>query len=565
VLEPISGPQIRTKVIDLTGGVNESVSTLNLKPGELISCLNYIEVDGEYSGYGSIWGFEAFDGTALPSSVDIVVNSDGTIDDTDREARRAAILAPDGTGACRGIHVYNGGVYALRDEISTEDNGILHKATSSGWEALTMPTGAVKKGGYGIFLDGKLSLFPSTAPHSICFFGVDGKSKPFASDGTTVWDLSDVNLPCDDAFTPAPIYPHLCIIFDNRLWLAFPGGYLFCCAIGDPTDWSGASGADNWPLGDEIEGLSLGPGNTLIVHLKNSTRIFKPTPASATYQYENESLLPEVGSFFNSSKVLLDDVIFLTKRGPTTLAASDKFGDFKASTITQKISKTFASRRKTVTCTFVKKELNQFFIMFEGGYGICMSFTDAVSSGGQPYSKLKGSSLIKYSKSIIHVAEGEDADGNTTRYMSADELSGMVYKMDSGTSFDGDVIPTRFVTAYWHYGFPRNWKQWIKLTFEATAESGTILKMRCSYDYKNIDSPKADEFTPKIGPKGGGVWGQSKWKLFKWGSSVVQTPEAFALGLGYNMSLTVSTSEKYRTPHIFHNIISDYILLGRKT
>ena len=66
----------RTKTIIMTGGLNDIVTNLELKEGELYQVRNYMELDGPYHGYASIGGYERFDGKKPPSSVDVSVHTD---------------------------------------------------------------------------------------------------------------------------------------------------------------------------------------------------------------------------------------------------------------------------------------------------------------------------------------------------------------------------------------------------------------------------------------------------------------------------------------------------------
>ncbi len=63
----------KTSIVDLRGGINENVSSLELLSGELIDCKNYMIAEGGYGGYRSIKGYERFDGSILPSRYASVV------------------------------------------------------------------------------------------------------------------------------------------------------------------------------------------------------------------------------------------------------------------------------------------------------------------------------------------------------------------------------------------------------------------------------------------------------------------------------------------------------------
>jgi hypothetical protein len=73
--------EVRSKTIIMTGGLNEVVTNLELKEGELHQVLNYMELDGPYHGYASINGYEAYDGTAAPSTIPALTLVDEGNDD----------------------------------------------------------------------------------------------------------------------------------------------------------------------------------------------------------------------------------------------------------------------------------------------------------------------------------------------------------------------------------------------------------------------------------------------------------------------------------------------------
>lgn len=71
---------VQQKVVLFTGGVNEEINSIQLKAGELFSCINYQEVGGQYSGYSSVPGYERFDGQTAPSSVPVLTYADNGLD-----------------------------------------------------------------------------------------------------------------------------------------------------------------------------------------------------------------------------------------------------------------------------------------------------------------------------------------------------------------------------------------------------------------------------------------------------------------------------------------------------
>ncbi len=84
---------VKAYPVILTGGLNEAINNMELSPGELINASNYQEMDGDYHGYQSLKGWEAFDGRTAPSDVSV------------RELRDYGLLSTDGSTANTGIKI----------------------------------------------------------------------------------------------------------------------------------------------------------------------------------------------------------------------------------------------------------------------------------------------------------------------------------------------------------------------------------------------------------------------------------------------------------------------------
>lgn len=77
----VSFDRVNGKTVVFTGGVNEGITNLELRPGDLFRCLNYEEVDGAYHGYSSVQGFERYDGQPSPSDVFVELLEDSGNDE----------------------------------------------------------------------------------------------------------------------------------------------------------------------------------------------------------------------------------------------------------------------------------------------------------------------------------------------------------------------------------------------------------------------------------------------------------------------------------------------------
>ena len=112
-----------TQTVLLRGGLNIVTPAIAVPPGMATAAMNY---EPDVSGYRRLVGYERFDGQPSPSA--------GS-DTADIAARRALIAEVPGTGPVRGVHVYDGALYAFRDTVGGE--GRMWKSSASGWEEQT--------------------------------------------------------------------------------------------------------------------------------------------------------------------------------------------------------------------------------------------------------------------------------------------------------------------------------------------------------------------------------------------------------------------------------------------
>lgn len=564
---PVKVDKVQQGIVELTGGINEEVTTLQLGSGELIECENYFEVDGPYGGYVSCPGYEVFDGSPLASEIPAPytgLDPDGedTWDDTDRELRRSGIQPLPGTGQALGVHQYMGDVYGQRD--TGVGGAALHVSSPAGWVEITGTQ--LNEGGRCDWVNENFSKFPTPSldpddyppvmVNKECMFWVDGVSKPHAYDGTNIHVLDGGgSLPCDDAFPDDKVYPEHIVAYDNRLWISFPGGHLFRSELGDPAGWDGKKGAGSIPCGDEITDLIVAPGDALVVLMRNSTKIlYKAEEPSGDFMFQLKEFSTRSGAFPFTASRMFGDIYFIDDRGPTTLKTVDAYGDFKQNALTRRTQRTFNKYREFITCAVSARDQNHYRLFFNNGTAIYWTFHNK---------KVKGAGIIRFDHAVRNISEAENSQGAQSIYFTADDDQGYIYKMDSGTSFNGEVIRTKMVSAYYHYNSPRSWKHFIDLQFEITSENGSRFSVATDYDYRDPLLP--GNASEKQTLKGiGGRWGEAVWGQFIWGGAYVARPIYYVYGYGTNMAVCLRTEDKYRASHIIHNFITEYTVHDRR-
>lgn len=527
----IKFPDVKTDVIPMDGGLNEAVSSIEMKPGELITCKNYYITEGSSGGYVSIKGYERFDGHPKPSSVGLV---DGV--DTLRESARTLIEQVPGVGSILGIHVFKGKVYAFRNKTGAASAG-MYVSSALGWVQIDTSSNPLAPNGHYEFINYNFL----TSPNSEVMIWVNGQGQAKIYDEVLVTSITNAGMGVLDKPT------HLSV-FAFRLFLSYLGGSLQYSELGDPNTWTGTAGEIG--IGHDITALDSSVGGSLVIFSESSIKVLKGT-TTATWVVEDFSNV--VGAYSSTLAKIFDTLIFVNDFGATTLSAAQDFGDFSSNSISEKIKNTLLKKRGLIRSSVAIRSLNQYRLFFSDGKGIVFSFLNK---------KLRGVTTIQYPLGVLVTAEGEYSDGTPIALFGSS--SGYVYEMDSGTSFDGAVIEHRMVTTYYHYKSPRFWKRFNRLTFEIASNSPITFNIKPSYDYSSIGFAKGSiQALSVTGP--GGVWGEGDWGVMTWaGSDITNRVFYDLLGVGTNLSISLGTTSKYTTQHTVQNLITDFVILGRQ-
>ena len=522
---------VRTEVIPLDGGFNEAVSSLELRPGELIACKNFYIAEGSTGGYTSLPGYERYSGKTKPSSVAAT-----SLDDAAREAARTAITEIPGSGPIRGVYIFKDKVYAFRDN-ALATKGTMWVESAAGWVEIDTSADPLAVGGTYSFVTYN---FYATSTGEAMYF-TNGQQEARKYDGTTLTTIA-TGMGAGDL--PIFVAAH-----NERLFLTFLGGSLQYSTSGDPVDWSTDAGEIG--AGGEITGIVSVVGGTLIIF---GERFIRTLEGNVTSEWILKTFSDAIGAYPYTICTLFDTLIFMSEMGVTTLAAAQEFGNFAANAISEKVKKTLTKLKSLITCAVAIRHLNQYRLFFSNGKGLIFSFANK---------KLKGITSIAYPNPVNIVTEGLDSNKVTIAFFST-LAGGQVYQMDSGTSFDGSVIEAALSTAYYHYKSPRNWKRFLMFTFEIISTDALTLYIRRGFDYQASWSPRSVERTFDV-TAAGSLWGEGEWGEMLWsGADATNRSFYHTQGLGSNMNVSLKNSSKYNRPFTLQNFITDFVILGRQ-
>lgn len=522
--------------IPLTGGLNVAVSDQMIKPGECTELINYeLTTTGRYQ---RIKGYERFDGQPAPSQVKAAdlpgfpFANAGVLMAAiraERTLRTDAIQPVPGSGPVLGVFRFNGIVYAFRN---TEDGTAakMYRSSGTGWQEVTTPV--LSPGGSYEVIETNFS--GSAAAREV--IGVDGRNPAFRFNGTTFTQIT------------GPITPdqptHIDVLPSQKLVMSYRGGSFVYSEIGNPAGWSGANGAGEIAVGDEITGIDVQADKATAIFCRN--KIFMLYGASeADFQLTAYAL--NSGAIAGSIQSM-GQSIFLDDRGLTKLDRTNQFGDFDAATISQKVQPLLQQRLSSAVSSMIVRGKNQYRLFFSDNTGLILTMF-----GGE----VMGFTELRYNFMANCTWSGEDNTGRELLY--AGGTNGYVYQLDSGNAFDNAAYTSSFQTGFMAFGNPEDKKRWRKLVIEADSVTRVECQYRIYYDYTDPNIPLSDVL---IGA--GSKWDLSEWDDAVWGGASTSWNDEYIDGVSRNLAIYLSHTSDYYPPHIISQFFLHASPRGRR-
>jgi hypothetical protein len=381
------------------------------------------------------------------------------------------------------------------------------------------------------------NFYGSTATRRM--YGCDGVNKAFEFDGTVYCPITTGMV--DD--TPIHIGEH-----KKHLFLAFRKGSVQHAAPGEPLVWAVITGPSEIGTGDEITGFANVPGGVFVVFNRNQTYLLY---GSSVADWDLKLHADESGAIEWSTQSI-GAPRYLDDRGMTSLDAVQNFGDFAASTFSQKIQALLDARMRnsSVTASIRVRTKDQYRVFFADGTGVIAKFRP----------KAIEFTRINYGIAVRCACSVEDTTGREVLLFGSDD--GYVYEMDAGTSFDGDEIVGYLRLPFGHLKSPQQNKHFFKAVLEIDAPGGTALDFTHELNYGNPDTPLGTTQSLNV-QSGGGQWGSAVWSEFVWGAQVVGTAEGYIDGDGVNLGMLIRSASTYDRPHTINGVNIHYSMRGR--
>jgi hypothetical protein len=367
-------------------------------------------------------------------------------------------------------------------------------------------------------------------------YGASGVHRAFEFDGTVFVPIS-TGMATD---TPKHIVAH-----NNHLFLSF-GGSLQHSGVGTPYVWTIISGAGELAMGDTVTGMlpMVGSQSTasLIVATSNKTSVLYGTSSSdwnlVTYSFE-------AGGFDYTMQNIGAGYV-LDALGVKQIVATDAFGNFANAQITRNVRPFIEARVNRSVGSCIVRLRNQYRLLFNDRYALHITFDNGKVLGIMP---------VQYSHTMTCLASYESNNGE--EFIFAGDTDGYVYRMDQGTSFDGQDIIAYLNLSFSFMRGPRLRKRYRKAVYEVTG--GNYAELDAAYELGYGTSEIDQGITSNIStPFGSVFWDSFTWDQFFWDGRTLLPAEQDLTGTAENISLILRSTSDYFEPFTVESAIIHY-------
>jgi hypothetical protein len=156
---------------------------------------------------------------------------------------------------------------------------------------------------------------------------------------------------------------------------------------------------------------------------------------------------------------------------------------------------------------------------------------------------------------VLCCVEGEDPNGNSTAFFGSD--NGFVYRLDAGTSFDGDPIEASIALVFNSVKSPRLRKRYRRVSIEMTGSSYAQFQFTYDLGYRSaeIEQPVIGTYNADLRS---GYWDALQWDNFVFDGNEISPSEVEVIGTAENMSVLISSVSDLFQPFTLNSIFLHY-------
>lgn len=381
--------RLNTKTIIMEGGLVLSEPPLEVGeryPGALNRALN-LEADRD-GGYAPILGFTEYDSTAVTGSGEIL------------------------------------GVVLVDEEVVAQRGDDLYSSTGSGW---TKINGVLTRPNVDKF---RYDVYSLAGEWTACIVDGQNEAALYKPNGGTAYQ--------EITHASAPTAPSCARLFKSHLFLA-EDDIVYISAPDDDTDFAAANGAAEINIGDLVLNMGIWR-DSLYIFCKRS--IWKITGNSSS-DWALEAVTQAFGIVGpDSLQDINGDLVYLAPDGVRTIAGTERIGDVELESLSKSISKDI----ETVIGSYQTNEIMSCVIREKGQYRVFFfrdTDDDADATGYNGCLRPHADGSLSWEWFQIR---GIPARVTTSGYVNDDEYvlfggtDGKIYRMNNGSTFNGEII-----------------------------------------------------------------------------------------------------------------------------
>jgi hypothetical protein len=516
------------------------------------------------------------------------------------EIYRADIQAVPGSGAVRGVFVFNGMVYAFRNNAGGTA-AVLHRAGVSGWSAVAMPSelsftagsgtapaegatitkGAVtavvrrvmlQSGTFGagtaagrLIIDtiaggnfsagaftGGITATCSGAQTAVSFLpggrfefaigNVGYAVRVYGVDGVNRGFEFDGTYVCPISTGNEVDTPSHLAIHKKYLFYSFLSSVQFS-GIATPYQWTILSGAGEIAMNQPVTGFISMPGDATTAALGiASNDQLSVLYGTSSANWNRVDLPGGMGAKPYSLQTLQQSYVY-DDQGVTSISAAQSFGNFATSTLTTKLRSFVQARRTLVTDSLVNREKSQYRTFFSDGYGLYCTVVNGQFLGAMP---------VYFPNPVFVSCNGESTNGSEVSYFGS--TNGFVYRMDIGTSFDGAPIEWFCELSFAAQGNARMLKRYRRVSLEMQGDGYVSFNLGYTLAYGSTDAGQ-ESMAAAVSPV---YWDQFTWDEFVWDGRAIAPSQLALTGTAENISLRTSGSSALWPEHTINSATIHY-------
>lgn len=561
--------------------------------------------------------FEGIAVSAVPvGTIDEVtgVAADGLTNATYRnlaaDEYRTSIQAVPGSGSILGVALYNGDVYAWRNNAGGTE-AVMHKATAGGWTAVSLGVelkfDAGKLAGFVDgdtvtgFTSGATGVVTRVVLESGAFSSNDAAGRLiFASVTGTFQDNEQLRVGAGHiadadgtqaAITLAPDGRYETVVgnfgggdanyrlygcdgqnrafeFDGTVFVPINstmvtdtpthiavhkqhlflsfGASLQFSALGYPYQWSPVLGAGEIAMNAPITNLIVLPGD------QSSGALGVYTRRDTSVLYGTSEANFALSTFNTGTGAVpytaqnIDQAYVLDDRGIVSLGTTLNFGNFLPASLTMNLRPYLENRINNATASSVNRVKSQYRVFFSDGTAVYMTMVNG---------KLMGTLPVEFSNPVTCCVEGESASGVAVAFFGS--TNGFVYQMDVGTSFDGGDIPASFNLVYNSIKSPRMLKRYRRASVEFAGDFFAQIQFGYDLGYRRAEIPQPLDASYDADLRSS-YWDSMDWDNFVWDGADVTPSEIEISGTAENISIRISSNSDLFEQFTVNTIILHY-------